>query len=190
MEAQIPYITTESGSLRAFTNGFVVGEHGGSVYYLSIFGAVGATQAIGASLVSNKMVRLYGAGEYGKDLYRQFGKVKYRMISQRLPVSKMLSMVVLSESCMLSDEQDFVIIINSEDPVDVLFRNLMHRSEIPIHSAWKEWLWKTFVHFGWLTELPGYKMQGYSVSFNDDDLAEEIEKGIKGREMPEIKKCS
>lgn len=184
----IPHITTESGSLKSFVDGYVLGEHGGSVYYLSIFGAVGATQAVGASIVSNKIVRLYGAGEYGKDLYRQFGKVKYRMISQRLPVSKMLSMVILSESCMLSDEQDFVIIIKNEDPKDILFRNLIHRSEIPLHSAWKEWLWETFVHFEWINELPGYKMSGYEVSFDDDELADKIESGIKNGTMPEIKK--
>ena len=186
MASDVPYVTTETGGLRAWVDGYVLGEHGGSVYCLSIFGAVGAVQAVSASLVSGKKVQLWEKDDLGKDLYRQWGQIKYRMISKRLPSSKMLSMVILIDSAMLSDDQDFMIITKKGNPKDLLYRNLVHRSEMPLHPHWKEWLWATFKHFEWITVLEGYRMHGYSISYADDDLADALEVGIKTGRIPEI----
>ncbi len=186
MAPDVPYVTTETGGLKAWVDGYVFSEHGGSVYCLSIFGAVGAVQAVSATLVSGNIIELWEMDNLGKNLYRQWGKVKYRMISKRLPSSKMLSMVILIDSAMLSDDQDFMIITKKENPKDLLYRNLVHRSEMPLHASWKEWLWATFKHFEWMTVLQGYRMHGYSISFTDDDLADALEKGIKSGRIPEI----
>ena len=184
---KIPYVTTESESLKAFVDGYILGEHGGTVNCLSIFGAIGAVQAIAATLVSGKSIELWGKGEFGKELHKQWGKVKYRMISKRLPASKMLTMIVVVDSAMLSDDPgDFMIITKTENPVDLLYGNLIARSEIPLHVSWKKWLWSTFVHFEWLKELPGYNMRGFEISFNDDELAEKIEIGIRSGRIPKI----
>lgn len=184
---KVPYVTTESGGLRAHVDGYVLGEHGGSINYLSIFGAIGAVQAVGASLVSGKSLHLYGNEEFGKELSKHFGRVKYRMLSKRLP-SKMLSMIVIVEDAILSDEEDFVIITKTaEDPKNLLFRNLAHRSELPLHESWRRWIWATFEHFEWIIELPGYRMKGYQIEYNDDDLADAIRQGIRSRTIPEVK---
>lgn len=186
-DKKIPYVTTESESLKAFVDGYILGEHGGTVNCLSIFGAIGAVQAIAATLVSGKSIELWGKGEFGKELHKQWGKVKYRMISKRLPASKMLTMIVVVDSAMLSDDPgDFMIITKTENPVDLLYGNLIVRSEIPLHVSWKKWLWSTFVHFEWLKELPGYNMRGFEISFNDDELAEKIEIGIRSGRIPKI----
>jgi len=184
MATDVPYVTTESGGLRAWVDGYVL--DGGTVYYLSIFGAVGAVKAVSAALVSGNIIELWEMDELGKNLYRQWGKVKYRMISKRLPSSRMLSMVILIDSATLSDDHDFMIITKKENPKELLYRNLVHRSEMPLHSSWKEWLWATFKHFEWITALEGYKMRGYSISYNDDDLADALEVGIKTRRIPEV----
>ncbi|MCK5615079.1 hypothetical protein KAR91_75145 [Candidatus Pacearchaeota archaeon] len=183
---EVPYITTESGGLRAFVDAYVLGvRNEGSVRYLSIFGAIGAVQAVSAALVSGRSVSLYGADEFGKELYRQFGGVKYRMISKRLPASKMLSMVVVVESALLSDNQDFVMIIKqNEDPKEFLFRNILHRSEVPVHQLWASWLWEAFVKNELITELTGYRMGGYRVNYTDEELAKFLEIGIKRHEIP------
>ena len=182
-----PYVTTENSGFRAFVDGYILSEHGGAVYCLSVYGAVGAVQSICASLVSGRDVRLWAKDEFGTELHKKWGKVKYRMISKRLP-SKMLNMVVIEESVLLSDEQDFVIISREHDPVDLLYRNLVHRSELPLHSSWKHWLWATFKHFEWITELLGYRMQGHAISFTDEELAEALEIGIRNGKIPEIKR--
>ena len=183
-----PYVTTKSKGIKAFVDGYILGKHGGSVYCLSTFGAIGAVQAIAATLVSGKSIDLYSKDDYGKELYKQFGNVKYRMISKRLPVSKMLTMIVVVDYAILSyDQDDFMIITKNEDPIELLYSNLVNRSEIPLHTNWKQWLWTTFVHFKWIKELPGYRMNGYVVSFDDDDLAYQIEIGIKNKTIPEIK---
>lgn len=188
MEA--PYITTESGGLKAFVDAYILGVgNEGSVRYLSIFGAIGAVQAVSAALVSGRSVSLYGADEFGKELYRQFGGVKYRMLSKRLPASKMLSIVVIAESVLLSDSQNFVMIIKQdEDPKEFLFRNILHRSEIPVHQLWTSWLWEAFVKNELITELTGYRMRGYRVNYTDEELAKFLETGIKRHEIPEITK--
>lgn len=186
MAPDVPYVTTETGGLRAWVDGYVLSEHGGSVYCLSIFGAVGAVQAVSATLVSGKTILLWEREELGSQLYRQWGQIKYRMISKRLPSSKMLSMVILIDSAMLSDDQDFLIITKKENPKDLLYRNLVHRSEMPLHPNWKEWLWATFKHFEWITVLKGYRMHGYSISYADDDLADALESGIKTGRIPEV----
>ena len=186
MAKKIPYVTTESESLKAFVDGYILGEHGGTVNCLSIFGAIGAVQAIAATLVSGKSIELWGKDDFGTELYKQWGKVKYKMISKRLPASKMLSMIVVIDSAMLSDDQNFLIISKAENPVDLLYGNLIKRSEIPLHANWKKWLWSTFVRFEWLKELPGYNMRGYAISFNDDELAEKIAIGIRSGRIPKI----
>jgi hypothetical protein len=181
-----PYITTESGGFRAFVDGYVLTEYGASVCYLSVYGAVGAVQSLCASLVSGRDVQLWAKGEFGTELHKKWGKVKYRMVSKRLP-SKMLSMIVLIDEAVLSHDQNFVIITREHDPVDLLYRNLVHRSELPLHSDWAEWLWVTFKHFEWVTELPSCRMCGYKISFDDDELAEKIEQGIRSKTIPKIK---
>ena len=187
MKKKIPYVTTESGGLRVFVDGYVLGEYGGAVNYLSVFGAIGASQAISATLVSGKDIYLWGESDFRKGLHRQWGKnIKYRMISKRLPVSKMLNMVVVIEDAILSSDRDFVIIIKNENPVELLYGNLIKRSEIPLHANWKKWLWHTFEQLEWLKELPGYNMKGYKIAFNDDELAEKIEIGIRSGRMPKI----
>ena len=180
-----PYITTESGGFRAFVDGYVLTEYGGSVCCLSVYGAVGAVQSLCASLVSGRDVQLWGNGEFGTELHKKWGKVKYRMISKRLP-SKMLSMIVLIDETVLSHDQDFVIITREHDPVDLLYRNLVHRSELPLHSSWEKWLWATFKHFEWVTELPSYRMQGYSISYSEEELADALELGIRSGKIPKI----
>lgn len=188
MTEKTPYVTTESGSLKAFVDGYILGEHGGTVNCLSIFGAIGAGQAIAATLVSGKSIELWGKDDFGTELYKQRGKVKYRMISKRLPASKMLSMIVVVDSAMLSDDpDDFMIIAKTENPVDLLYGNLITRSEIPLHVNWKKWLWATFEQFEWLKELPGYRMRGFKISFDDDELAKKIEVGIRSKMIPEIR---
>lgn len=182
---KVPYITTESAGFRAFVDGYVLAEYGGSVCYLSVYGAVGAVQSLCASLVSGRDVQLWGNGEFGTELHKKWGKVKYRMVSKRLP-SKMLSMVVLIDEAVLSHDQDFVIISREHDPVDLLYRNLIHRSELPLHHTWKQWLWATFEHFDWITALPSYRMHGHAISFTDEELADALRLGIKNGKIPEI----
>jgi hypothetical protein len=163
----------------------VLTEYGNSVCCLSVFGAIGAVQALCASLVSGRDVQLWGNGEFGTELHKKWGKVKYRMISKRLP-SKMLSMIVLIDEAVLSHDQDFVIISREHNPVDLLYRNLIYRSELPLHSAWKKWLWATFECFEWMTKLPSYRMCGHEISFDDDELAEKIKVGIRSGRIPKI----
>lgn len=184
--SDIPYVTTEAGGLRAWVDGYALSERGDAVYCLSIFGAVGAVQAISAALVSGNIVQLWEANELGKKLSKQWGRTKYRMFSKRLPSSRMLSMVILIDSAVLSNDRDFLIITKKENPKELLYRNLVYRSEMPLHPSWKEWLWATFKHFGWITALKEYGMKGYSVSYSDDDLADALEAGIKAERMPEI----
>ena len=184
---KIPYVATESGGLRAYVDGYVLGEYGGSVNYLSIFGAIGAVQAVAASLVSGKPLHLWGNEESGKELSKHFGKVKYRIISKRLP-SQMLSVVVISDMVLLSDDQDFVIIAKDIDPKNLLYRNILHRSDLPLHESWRRWLWTTFKRLEWIVELQDYRMKGYEVSFTDDELADAIRQGIKSRTIPDVKR--
>jgi hypothetical protein len=64
MTEKVPYITTESAGFRAFVDGYVLAEYGGSVCCLSVYGAVGAVQSLCASLVSGRDVQLWGNGEF------------------------------------------------------------------------------------------------------------------------------
>ena len=182
---KIPFV--KFGGLRAWVAGYVHQYY--NVYCLSTFGAVGAVRGVSAAFVSGRTVELHETGEqlYRTYLYRGWGKEnKFRLISKRLPTSRMLSMVVLSEQAILSNDQDFLIISRQADPVDLLFRNLVKRSELPLHESWKKWLWQTFQENEWLTELEGYRMRGYRISFTDEELAEKLAEGVRSERITRI----
>jgi len=179
----------ESGGFKAYVDGWLA-EYS-ELYCVSLFGNVGAVKAVSARFLSGEDIQIAHGGVsvhfWRKRGFKGSGGMgKYRMMTKRLP-SGLLSMVVVLEAALFSEEQEFVIINRDiENPVHLLFGNLVCRSEIPLHQKWSFWLWDEFMKNGWMTRLEGYRMVGYKVRLDNEELAELVSEGIKSGRIPGV----
>lgn len=179
-----PIPTMSFGGFTAYVESYALGGY--KVYYASLFGSLGIVKAISAALVAGKSISLHVPREFRKTVSKAFGR-KYRMISKRLP-SRALNIIVLVDYMILSHEHHFCFLTPGAGIVDRFFSQLVHRTEVPLHTSWKQWLWDAFQENDWAKKLPSFGIQAHSVSFTDSKLSQLLKQGIQTKQIPEIKK--
>ena len=83
--------------------------------------------------------------------------------------------------------------ITSEDRdiLTLFFLHLNEKTEIPLHSSWTSWLWKTFKkQDNWLIELQTLAgdFKGYLFDYHPTQLHDLISEAIR-KKVPEIIRC-
>ena len=178
-----------SGGIEAYCSDLVM-DGNTWAYFLSVAGYQTAVKGIIANLLEYRTMTVALTGGY-QHINR--AGVSYSVHYQKLP-SGLFQGVILPKMAMPNCEESkdsFLVLAETVSSAKELFFTLLEeKTEIPLHKAWSNWLWRAFTDNGWLTPLEtligGYK--GFLVNIYEDDLKDAITMEIRGRN-PEIITC-
>ena len=178
-----------SRGIQAYCSDLVVDENKWA-YLMSVAGYQTAVKGIIANVLEFQAVTVAVNGSYE---YINRAAESYSVHYQKLP-SALFQGTILPKTALPNYEESkdaFLILAESTLSAKTLFFNhLEEKTEIPLHSAWSDWLWRTFTEEGWLTPLEtiigGYK--GFLVDIYEDDLKDAITMEIRNK-TPEINRC-
>ncbi len=131
-----------------------------------------------------------------RDEYYQRAAESFNTIYRKLPSGLYQGVVIPKIAMPLGNESseptgDFMVIAENEKAIiELFYKHLEEKSEIPLHPSWIQWLWSTFLENGWLTPLicKVGTIQGYLVEVFEDELKDKIIEAI-ALKTPEIIKC-
>ena len=178
-----------SRGIEAYCSDLVVDENTWA-YLLSVAGYQTAVKGIIASVLEYQTVTLIVNGSYE---YINRTAETYCVHYQKLP-SGLYQGTILPKMALPNYEESkdaFLILAENNSSARALFYDhLEEKTEIPLHQAWSDWLWKTFTEGSWLTPLNtlngGYK--GFLVAIYEDDLKDAIATAIMNKTY-EIMRC-
>ena len=178
-----------SRGIKAYCSDLVVDENKW-VYLMSVAGYQTAVKGIIANILEYEALTVAVNRSYE---YVNRATESYSVYYQKLP-SALFQGTILPKTAFPNYEESkdaFLILAESILSAKALFFNhLEEKTEIPLHNAWSDWLWKTFTEEGWLTPLEtiigGYK--GFLVDIYEDDLKDAITMEIRNK-TPEIYRC-
>jgi len=163
-----------------------------TVYLMSVAGYQATVKGIVANLLEH-----YGISIEidGNNHYLTRASLGYKAQMKKLPSG--LAHAVLFPKLALpksdEDRQDmfFVMTDNSDEILTLFFRHLDEKTEIPLHTSWDRWLWRTFeAQEGWMIEsktLAGSD-RGYLFEFNHNQLHDLVAEAIRSR-VHEVINC-
>ena len=182
-----------TAGIRAFCSALIVDpEEPETVYFMSICGYQTTVKGILANLLESYGIRI----DIDGTVYQlERSDLSYKVQVKKLP-SGLVHAIVFPELALPKHHKDrpnsfFIFTGKTEERIALFFRHLTEKTEIPLHPAWANWLWKQFrEQQDWLLDLKTLAggLQGYLVSFNPNHLYELVSDAIKDRE-PEIIKC-
>ena len=178
-----------SRGIEAYCSDLVVDENTWA-YLLSVAGYQTAVKGIIASILEYQTVTLIANSSYE---YINRTAETYSVHYQKLP-SGLYQGIILPKMALPNYEESkdaFLILAENNSSARALFfDHLEHKTEIPLHRDWSDWLWKTFTEGSWLTPLKtfigGYK--GFLVNIYHDDLKDAIAMAIMNKTY-EIMRC-
>ena len=177
--------------IRAYCSDLIVDPEGDTAYLMSICGYQATVKGIIANLLENYRITIkIESLEY--DLDRStFG---YKVQMKSLPSGMVHAIVYPKMALAQNDEEEnrfFIFSDRTDEKLELFFRHLDDKLEIPLHPSWKNWLWNTFRNQDeWFTELKTLagNYQGYSFWFEPEDLQDLISQAFKNN-VPEIVTC-
>ena len=178
-----------SRGIKAYCSDLVVDENKW-VYLMSVAGYQTAVKGIIANILEYEALTVAVNKSYE---YVNRATESYSVYYQKLP-SALFQGTILPKTAFPNYEESkdaFLILAESTLSAKRLFFNhLEEKIEIPLHSTWSDWLWRTFIEEDWLTPLEtiigGYK--GFLVDIYENDLKEAITMEIRNK-APEINRC-
>ena len=177
-----------SGGIEAYCSDLVIDENTW-VYLLSVAGYQTAVKGIIATVLEYQAVSVALNG--GWHYIIRAGE-NYTVHYQKLP-SGLFQGIILPKiampNCEESKDAFLVLAENVSSAKELFFNHLEAKTEIPLHKAWLNWLWRAFTDEGWYpleTLIGGYS--GFLVGICEDDLRDAVTMEIKERN-PEIISC-
>ena len=178
-----------SRGIQAYCSDLVVDENKWA-YLMSVAGYQTAVKGIIANVLEYQAVTVAVNGSYE---YINRSAESYSVHYQKLP-SALFQGIILPKIALPNYEESkdaFLILAeNTLSAKTLFFNHLEQKTEIPLHSMWSDWLWRTFTEEGWITPLEtligSYK--GFRVDIYEDDLKETITMEIRNK-TPEIIRC-
>ena len=178
-----------SGGIEAYCSDLVTGENSW-VYLLSVAGYQTAVKGIIATVLEYQTVSVSLNGGWQHIIRAgENYTIHYQKLPSGLYQGIILPKIALS-NCEESKDAFLVLAENVSSAKELFFNHLEAKTEIPLHKAWLNWLWRAFTDEGWFTPLEtligGYR--GFLVGIYEDDLRDAVTMEIKERN-PEIISC-
>ena len=182
--------------IKAFCSDIIIDPYSlEEIYFMSICGYQTTVKGIMANLFEN-----YGLSVEIEEEEYYLTRISggYKTQLKKLP-SGLAHAVVFPKQALPKNEEErqnrFCIFINgneeNQNRLNLFFRHLDEKVDIPLHPSWSGWLWETFkTQEDWLkvlTTLAG-NYKGYLCKFNPKQLHDLISEAIRDRE-PEIIDC-
>ena len=178
-----------SGGIEGYCSDLILDENN-QIHFLSVAGFQTAVKGIIANVLE------YGAVSLMKDnilVSLQRSTHNYKVQYQRLP-SGLFQGVIIPKIALAENEdpKELFFIVAENDPTaeELFFKNLDHRTELPLHPLWQHWLWDAFIQKDWIIPLKTWVggFRGYLVEIDEEELKGIITSEINN-ENPEIIKC-
>ncbi len=178
-----------SRGIEAYCSDLVVDENTWA-YLLSVAGYQTAVKGIIACVLEyqNATVAVNGSYEYVNRVAESYC-VHYQKLPSGLFQGTILPKIALPN---YEESKDTFLIVaeNSSIARTLFFDHLEEKTEVPLHRAWSDWLWRTFLEENWLTPLEtligSYK--GFLVGIYEDDLKDAIAAAVRNKKH-EIIRC-
>ena len=182
-----------AGGIKAYCSDLVIDPlDGKTVLFLSIAGYQATVKGIIGNLLSNHAICI----ELKESVY-WLGRTSlgYKIMARKMSsgLSNAAAFPKLALPGRQEDDQKrfFIFTDSPADVLDLFFRHLDEKTDLPIHPSWSSWLWDMFLNKeGWLVELHTMigRYIGYSVQFDPNQLHEAISGAIR-LGVPEITAC-
>ena len=178
-----------SRGIEVYCSDLVVDENT-MAYLMSVTGYQTAVKGIIACVLEYQSATVAINGNYE---YINRASESYCVHYQKLP-SGLYQGIILPKMALPNYEEskDFFLILAEHISMAkaLFFDHLEEKTETPLHQAWSDWLWRTFLEKDWLTPLEtligSYK--GFLVDIYEDDLKDAIAEAIRNK-IPEIIRC-
>lgn len=155
-----------------------------TVYFMSLCGYQVAVKGIVANFLEEAGINVDLDGEAH---YLSRSELSYNIKIKKLP-SGLVHAVVMPKLAFPKSEETqnrfFVITRERRDILELFFKHLDEKTEIPLHPSWSKWLWKTFKkQDDWLLKLKTLtgEFQGYQFYFHPTQLHDLIAEAIKNK---------
>ncbi len=152
----------------------------GYAQLVSLVGSREAVKAIWARLMKGEAAYLNNGSETRP--VRINNLVGAKLLTERLPSSAFHGLLL--SNTLLRGE--LVLCENEDELPSRLFQLLTQKLHLPLHEAWKDWLWGYALESGSLSQLTTMRMHAYEVSFAIKDFEEAVRVALINRELPEI----
>ena len=167
-------------------------EDEGYVYFMSVCGYQVTVKGIIANFLEHSGLGVTSDSKY---LYLTRAGFSYKTLLKKLP-SGLVHGVVFPLSAMpagdSNEENCFCLFAKTgKEPLDLFFRHLDLKTDIPLYPGWEKWLWNLFLsQEGWLKKLATIcgSYSGYVFEFNPTELYDRISFALKKR-IPEVSMC-
>ena len=162
-----------------------------TVYFLSIAGYQTTVKGIIANLLENYRLGIDVDGDLYYLTRSDLGyKVRMKKLPSGLVHAVLFPKLTLPKNGEENENSFYVFTERSTDIHPQFFRHLDEKSNVPMHPSWARWLWRIFKKKEWLLELATLTgaYQGYSFTFNPEELHDLVSDAIRKRE-PEIINC-
>jgi len=178
-----------AGGIKAYCSDLIVADEN-EIYFLSVAGYQTAVKGIIANVLEYNSVTVKISGEY---LYPFRSTEKYSVHYQKLPSGLFQGVILPKIALPNNDESKDTFLIIAEDgslAKELFFKHLDGKTEVPLHLAWSDWLWKSFLEKAWLTPLECLigDYEGYLVEINEDELRDTITMAI-AHKSAEVMAC-
>jgi hypothetical protein len=193
MEVAIMLYEISTGGIVAYCSDLIVdADDREYAYFLSVGGYQTAVKGILASLVENQTLTIR--------TNEKIHWIKRCPENYHLKIKKMPSgychgiaipKIALPQRNENEHSSEFLLISNDPDQLlQVFYRHLEAKIEVPLHPSWTNWLWQVNESKEWLVKLDTLagNYSGYLVSTEPNELQELISKAIKLQE-PQIVNC-
>lgn len=153
--------------------------------FLSLLGSQQALKAIWARLLKGETVTVNreALGQVRFCSLAPEGPRGWRSYTASLPAAAGHQLVLLPEVARYqAARDDFLLLPRSTEEAPVNhFRFLDRRVDLPLHSSWRDWLWRRALRSDEAVPLEGEGILAYRCQPNPDALADELSAAIRER---------
>ncbi len=179
--------------IKAFCSDMIIDtENEGVIYFMSLCGY----QATVKGLVAN-FLEYHGISIeiYGEEYYLTRNSLGYKVQMKKLPSGLSHAIVFPELALPKRDETNqnrILIIVNQhENLLNLFYRHLDEKTDIPLHPSWSQWLWNMFEYQeNWIHELTTLagNYRGYCFNFSSNRLYDLISSALQ-RNLPDVIGC-
>jgi hypothetical protein len=171
-------IPIEAEGFHAYADAFAL--DGQWIIFLSIAGHKDSVKAIRARLLTNHWLNV------GVHEICLLPRTKYGTSVKSLPSGIVHTGVFIKND--FSQSQTFYALTARPEPTDsdLYFTTLIKHSAVPVHTGWKEWLYKRAVRKQQIESLTAHGIHGIKISLDDASLAEDISTALKKGKLRKV----
>ncbi len=152
----------------------------GFAHVLSLVGSREAVKAVWARLMKGEAAYLDTGPQIKVVRMNTFEGGK--LLTERLP-SGAFHGLLLSKALLRGD---LVLCEREEDLPERFFHYLTRKLRLPLHSAWRNWLWDHALSTGMAERLLSRRLHAYEVNLSVYDLEVKVRQALLAGELPEF----